>query len=291
MKKLISFSYLIVCLWANISYASISEPTIYVGADGYNGTSPQTLAISPTGSISTYINGYDPLFTDAQSNVYYSSGGNIYKYTPQGVTSLFHIDNISGIANDFEGNTYFNLSGSFYKLNSVTGGLDLAFNSTYAGGAIAYNPNGYFVGIQSNSFVRINTDGTVQNIVLNTFYGFSQSHFTVDSVGNIYYDNPGSGQVYKIGSNMNATSINTGNFSMPLGLTADKNGNVFIADWSNRDVVKIQSDGTQSIYASGLNYPGSIVLSPVSVPEPSTYALFGIGTIGMLLVIRRKKTT
>jgi hypothetical protein len=26
------------------------------------------------------------------------------------------------------------------------------------------------------------------------------------------------------------------------------------------------------------------------VPEPSTYALFGIGAIGMLMVMRRKKT-
>jgi len=32
------------------------------------------------------------------------------------------------------------------------------------------------------------------------------------------------------------------------------------------------------------------VLSVASVPEPSTYALFGIGAIGMLLVLRRKKT-
>ena len=29
---------------------------------------------------------------------------------------------------------------------------------------------------------------------------------------------------------------------------------------------------------------------PGAVPEPSTYALFGIGAIGMLMVMRRKKT-
>jgi hypothetical protein len=27
-----------------------------------------------------------------------------------------------------------------------------------------------------------------------------------------------------------------------------------------------------------------------SIPEPSTYALFGIGAIGLLMVMRRKKT-
>jgi hypothetical protein len=33
---------------------------------------------------------------------------------------------------------------------------------------------------------------------------------------------------------------------------------------------------------------GPVTIS--SVPEPSTYALFGIGAIGMLMVMRRKKT-
>ena len=33
-----------------------------------------------------------------------------------------------------------------------------------------------------------------------------------------------------------------------------------------------------------------VVLQNVAVPEPSTYALFGIGAIGMLMVMRRKKT-
>ncbi len=39
-------------------------------------------------------------------------------------------------------------------------------------------------------------------------------------------------------------------------------------------------------------YEGSygIGSAPASVPEPSTYALFGLGAIGMLMVLRRKKT-
>jgi hypothetical protein len=34
----------------------------------------------------------------------------------------------------------------------------------------------------------------------------------------------------------------------------------------------------------------SPIVDPTAVPEPSTYALFGIGAIGMLMVLRRKKT-
>jgi hypothetical protein len=33
-----------------------------------------------------------------------------------------------------------------------------------------------------------------------------------------------------------------------------------------------------------------VVLQNVAVPEPTTYALFGLGAIGMLMVMRRKKT-
>ena len=34
----------------------------------------------------------------------------------------------------------------------------------------------------------------------------------------------------------------------------------------------------------------SVAASTAAVPEPSTYALFGLGTIGMLIAIRRRKT-
>jgi hypothetical protein len=45
--------------------------------------------------------------------------------------------------------------------------------------------------------------------------------------------------------------------------------------------------GTFSIIQQDAN---TLALQFTAVPEPSTYALFGIGAIGMLLVMRRKKT-
>ena len=38
-----------------------------------------------------------------------------------------------------------------------------------------------------------------------------------------------------------------------------------------------------------IRVPVEIFRLNASIPEPSTYALFGIGAIGMLMVIRRKK--
>jgi len=37
------------------------------------------------------------------------------------------------------------------------------------------------------------------------------------------------------------------------------------------------------------NSDGPVAYGSTAVPEPSTYALFGIGAIGLLMVMRRKK--
>jgi hypothetical protein len=52
--------------------------------------------------------------------------------------------------------------------------------------------------------------------------------------------------------------------------------------------------GTPTLNTNSFNYSVSTIytnaIATASVPEPSTYALFGIGAIGMLMVLRRKKT-
>jgi len=50
--------------------------------------------------------------------------------------------------------------------------------------------------------------------------------------------------------------------------------------------------GTPSPNYNNISDPTTLTLtySYTAVPEPSTYALFGIGAIGMLMVMRRKKT-
>jgi formylglycine-generating enzyme required for sulfatase activity len=91
-----------------------------------------------------------------------------------------------------------------------------------------------------------------------------------------------------------------GNVWQWLEGTWDGNNNVVLevrgvrgGNWSDN------SDMLQSSFEEGfadpesfdINFLGFRVASVANaVPEPSTYALFGIGAIGMLMVLRRKKT-
>jgi hypothetical protein len=55
------------------------------------------------------------------------------------------------------------------------------------------------------------------------------------------------------------------------------------------------TNNSQAANDSAVNFVNSALADPEAsggstIPEPSTYALFGIGAIGMLIVLRKRKT-
>jgi len=54
--------------------------------------------------------------------------------------------------------------------------------------------------------------------------------------------------------------------------------------------VPISGDQSKNLYYQNNNGFSAVTYSAATVPEPSIYALFGIGAIGLLLVMRRKNT-
>jgi hypothetical protein len=73
----------------------------------------------------------------------------------------------------------------------------------------------------------------------------------------------------------------------PHGLAFDGAGNLFLASGA---IDEFTPDGTQSIFASGLDSPQSLAFAPV--PEPSTWAMLalGIGAILGGLRLRRRSS-
>ena len=83
--------------------------------------------------------------------------------------------------------------------------------------------------------------------------------------------------------------------------SVDSDGNMlsywYVANDFNYNYFRLdlpdQQSGYQPRFGSSTNSIQStfVTFTPVNtVPEPSTYALFGLGAIGMLMVMRRKKT-
>ncbi|MEI6345444.1 MAG: autotransporter-associated beta strand repeat-containing protein [Verrucomicrobiota bacterium] len=81
--------------------------------------------------------------------------------------------------------------------------------------------------------------------------------------------------------NMTGGATQSGDFfSVTAGsLSFTESGGIWSASYGAYAYQFSQSTGQLSVQAA-----------PLGVPEPSTYALFGIGAIGLLMVLRRKKT-
>jgi hypothetical protein len=67
----------------------------------------------------------------------------------------------------------------------------------------------------------------------------------------------------------------------------DANNNLYVANLTAGSLVEYSYTGVQTTIATGIGGATSVVMVN-AVPEPSTYALFGIGAIGLLMVLRRK---
>jgi hypothetical protein len=90
------------------------------------------------------------------------------------------------------------------------------------------------------------------------------------------------------------TGASSSGFNDPLGSQYNANITPFLVSGLNTLFINVNNTGAWA----GLNFHAAIEyteginandVTPYGVPEPSTYVLFGLGAIGMLMVLRRKK--
>jgi PEP-CTERM motif len=153
-------------------------------------------------------------------------------------------------------------------------------NFGYQNGNLYFaNPSGYQNGVISQSNVAFNPFGSNSSISSYSRFDFNSAYFTA---------------AWQDGLTITINGLNNGNQIYSRAFTVSTQTPQFeVFNWSNLTELDFSSSG--GVPHSGFSRFGTefvmdnLSVSPQSVPEPSIYALFGIGAIGMLMVMLRKK--
>ena len=198
--------------------------------------------ITPSGSNSVFAspyNGPTGLAVDSSNNLYVGEFGNgyIYEYAPDGTRTIFGQE------------PYFD---AYYDYGRPVG---LAFSPS----GVLYASDEYYGylyrGVPNSPFASVPGDP----------WGVA-----FDSRSNLYVAASSGGKIYKF---VNSGGIPTSsyttfatNMTEPTGLAFDSNDNLFVADYSAGKIYKFDTNGVQTIFASGLSAPCAVAFLPMSQP-------------------------
>ena len=305
--------------FAGSAKAAVLDAAITTSA--YNGL----VSFNPDGSTNvittsgvSFPNTPTALAFDSTGNLFIGTGGGgIKEMSPDGTVSYFSqsflgtpsYNGVNGLAFNSSGTLFASITTSVYS-GLVSFNADGSTNSITAHGvglvtnpmALAFDSTGnLYIGGKQGKIYKMTTDGTVSV--------FSQSFFgtgSLNGVNALAFNSSGTlfasitTSVYSGLVSFNAdgstNSITTSGLSLPNSPTAlafDSTGNLFIGS-SGGGIKEMSPDGTVSYFSQSfidtgsLNGVNALAFQPQSVPEPSTYALFGIGALALIIAYRRK---
>ena len=143
-----------------------------------------------------------------------------------------------------------------------------------------------YVANYSGNYIEKFTSGGVGSVFASTGLNGPQG-VAFDSAGNLYVANSGNGtagngfiEKYTPGG---VGSVFASGLYFPYGVAFDSAGNLFATSRgaTNNLIYEFTSGGTESVFANtGVSVPEFIAVEPT--PEPSTWALLGVGIAAFL---------
>lgn len=245
-----------------------------------------------TGSSSGYARVFYPqgLALDHAGNLYVAQfyGDAIQRYTQPWVGTVFAstgLNRPTALAFDSRGNLYAANRGNHTVAKFAPSGASSVFAST----GLSY-PYGLAVDRADNVFVASAGNNTITRFTpegLGTVFaheGLDSPHgLAFDSAGYLYAANY-AGTIMKFAPDGTGSVFASAGLNGPWGLAFDSTDNLFVGNIGNNTIVRISSDGTPSLFASGMHAPAYLVIQ--QIPEPSSSLLLGIGTLAMLIFLR-----
>lgn len=232
------------------------------------------LKVTPGGSVTTFAGTKDQsgstdgagtaakfnlpsaVAVDSAGNVYVGDSGNdvIRKISPAGVVSTLSgpltskqnatqnaTGYIAGLAIDQAGNIY---AAEFYFVYTIID-PDNGLDGTMITGAVVHKitPAGVVTDLAGSGSAMDGVDGTGAAATFSGFNGLS-----IDTAGNLYATGS-KNVVRKITPSGVVTTLPGTTFTLPAGVAVDASGNIFVSDMDADTVNKIDTSGTETIFA------------------------------------------
>ncbi len=285
MSRLLRFLGLALLSFTTLFPNSVRAQSFYVSFSGGD-----VNLVSGGGASSPFgtSTGPEGMIVDSAGNLYLAddSANVVYKFTPSGTRTVFAsgLTAPSDVAIDAAGNIYVanTTAGTIVKY-SPDGATSSVFASLIAGPeALTFDLSGNLYVAQTNGITKFSPDGATSsvfavlpNAVTLTFdSNFTHLYAGVGASGGItYYDLDGTAHVFTPAATAGTVA----------DITFDGAGNFFFLDAGNDRILKFDSMGNQTIFATFTNQPSSFAL----VPEPATWSLMILALAVLVLVFWR----
>jgi sugar lactone lactonase YvrE len=237
---------------------------------------------------------------DSGGNLYVaSSGDTVSKFSSSGayLSSIGNSSNLRfpwGLAIDSLDNLYvanykgYNISKFDYSGNHINN-IDLDY---YMPWGLTVDSS-YNIYVANSGFVsKFDSSGNhIANISENLGYA---SSVTLDSSGNLYVSNYAGSYAYSINKYSSSgrllSTIRDRSLDGPFSLAFDSSGNLYVSNHTGRSISKFSPSGKFLLsWSTGADNPTFLAFKPVSVPEPSTYALATIAVCIMTYLVSQRR--